>query len=148
MTKARQTDRDLVLQTDEVRHPQPGGSFSMNGRPFFVVGTIICHAMHTLIQWIFGRIPGALFEKMPFLDFILRALKAQNRPFMALTCLGAPRWLVRGGKWIKFSWEHGKWPIWHYYNPKGPSFGVPKGPKRPSFGPKYAFLVPHLPWTA
>ena len=58
----------------------------------------------------------------------LRPHLALNRPFVISTCLGQPRWLVIGGKRIKLSWAHGKWPIWHYFNPRGLSFGPPKGP--------------------
>ena len=35
-------------------------------------------------------------------------------------------------------------PIQHYFDPTGPSFGAPEGPKRPSFCSKLAFLGPHL----
>ena len=58
----------------------------------------------------------------------LRPHLALNRTFVISTWLGQPRWLVIGGKWIKLSWAHGKWPIWHYFNPRGLSFGPPKGP--------------------
>ena len=75
--------------------------------------------------------PSPFWENGVFRFCLLRPHLALNRPLVFPSCLGPPRWLVIGRKWIKFSWAHGKWPMWHYLNPGGLSFGPSKGPYGP-----------------
>ena len=69
--------------------------------------------------------------------------KALISPSRAPKCLQPSIWLVLGMTWIKLCWIHGKWPIGHYYDLKGPSFGAqagPQGPKKPLIWPKISLL--------
>ena len=54
-------------------HPQPQDHFSMKEFTVFLVGTIISYGKLSLVFWSLKKNDRALFEKMAFLDFALRA---------------------------------------------------------------------------
>ena len=56
-----------------VNHPQPQDHFSMKKFTVFLVGTIISYGKLSLVFWSLKKNDRALFEKMAFLDFALRA---------------------------------------------------------------------------
>ena len=75
--------------------------------------------------------------------------KALISPSRAPKCLQPSIWLVLGMTWIKLCWIHGRWPIGHYFDLKGPSFGAqagPQGPKKPLIWPIISLLDQSLAW--